>query len=61
MNFVVLPNLNTMDGIRSDLLSKVYAPASKPQELFLTTPDWVDICFYGGLAGGGVCPLYQQW
>lgn len=50
-----------MDGIRSDLLSKVYAPASKPQELFLTTPDWVDICFYGGQAGGGVCPLYQQW
>lgn len=27
---------------------KVYAPASKPQEMFLTTPDWVDICFYGG-------------
>ena len=32
---------------------KVYAPASKPQEMFLTTPDWVDICFYGGQAGGG--------
>lgn len=32
---------------------KVYAPASKPQEMFLNTPDWVDICFYGGQAGGG--------
>lgn len=33
--------------------NNVIAPASKPQELFLTTPDWVDICFYGGQAGGG--------
>lgn len=31
----------------------VIAPASKPQEEFLKTPDWVDICFYGGQAGGG--------
>lgn len=31
----------------------VIQPASKPQEMFLTTPDWVDICFYGGQAGGG--------
>lgn len=34
-------------------MSNVYAPASKPQEMFLNTPDWVDICFYGGQAGGG--------
>ena len=34
-------------------MSKIYAPASKPQEMFLNTPDWVDICFYGGQAGGG--------
>lgn len=34
-------------------MSITIAPASKPQELFLTTPDWVDICFYGGQAGGG--------
>lgn len=32
---------------------KIIAPASKPQEMFLNTPDWVDICFYGGQAGGG--------
>jgi predicted phage terminase large subunit-like protein len=31
----------------------VIAPASKPQAMFLSTPDWVDICFYGGQAGGG--------
>lgn len=31
----------------------VVAPASKPQAMFLSTPDWVDICFYGGQAGGG--------
>lgn len=34
-------------------MTTVYAPASKPQEMFLNTPDWVDICFYGGQAGGG--------
>jgi predicted phage terminase large subunit-like protein len=31
----------------------IIAPASKPQAMFLSTPDWVDICFYGGQAGGG--------
>lgn len=31
----------------------VIAPASVPQQMFLETPDWVDICFYGGQAGGG--------
>lgn len=31
----------------------IIAPSSKPQEMFLQTPDWVDICFYGGQAGGG--------
>jgi predicted phage terminase large subunit-like protein len=39
---------------------KVYAPASKPQEMFLTTPDWVDICFYGGQAGGGKALLHGE-
>lgn len=34
-------------------MGRIYAPASKPQEMFLNTPDWVDICFYGGQAGGG--------
>lgn len=34
-------------------MTAIIAPASKPQEMFLTTPDWVDICFYGGQAGGG--------
>ena len=34
-------------------MAGIIAPASKPQEMFLTTPDWVDICFYGGQAGGG--------
>lgn len=34
-------------------MNSIIAPSSKPQELFLNTPDWVDICFYGGQAGGG--------
>lgn len=54
-------------------MSKLIAPASVPQELFLTLRDGtgkrskyatedgeeVDIIFYGGQAGGKYCPFIQ--
>ena len=38
---------------------QLIAPASIPQELFLNS-DEVDICFYGGSAGGGKALLHGE-